>query len=334
MKGFPLLYEKIQKIINYKKVNSNLNNTKDEKEIKMIIKKNYLLNIKSTQTKKCKEKQKKFSILNINSKLTLENNQALFKNNNQSNDKLTTLNINNNIINNKNIILPYTDTEKNSFNYKDALKYDKRTYLQYYFSLLKTKHLFISAFLPMKDYNSMIIKICLFFFSFGLYYTINAFFFTDETMNKIYEDHGEFNFIFQIPQILYSTLISSIISFFIKFLSLSERNIIGIKNIKISEESSDKIKYLLKCINIQFFLFFILNFLLLILFWFYLSIFCVVYKNTQLYLIKNTIISFIVSLLYPLGLNFLPGIFRIPAIKSDNKKNECCYKISKIIQLI
>ena len=334
MKGFPLLYEKIQKIINHKKVNTNLNNSKGQKKSKKIIKKNKLLNINSIQQNNLKKRKKKFSIQNINSKAILRNNQTLFKNNNQSNDKLNTLNINNNIIGNDNKILPYTDSEMNSFNYKDALKYDKRTYLQYYFSLLKTKHLLIFAFLPMKDYNSMIIKICLFFISFSLYYTINALFFTDETMNKIYEDHGEFNFIFQIPQILYSTLISSVISFFIKFLSLSERNIISIKNVKVSEESSDKIKYLLNCIYIQFYLFFILNFLLLILFWFYLSIFCVVYKNTQLYLIKDTIISFIVSLLYPLGLNFLPGIFRIPAIKVDNKKNECLYKISKIIQLI
>ena len=47
----------------------------------------------------------------------------------------------------------------------------------------------------MKDYNSMIIKIFLFSFSFGLYYSINALFFTDETMHKIYVDHGIYNII-------------------------------------------------------------------------------------------------------------------------------------------
>ena len=37
-----------------------------------------------------------------------------------------------------NFLLNYTDKEINSFKYEIALKYDKRTYFQYYLSLLKT----------------------------------------------------------------------------------------------------------------------------------------------------------------------------------------------------
>ena len=57
------------------------------------------------------------------------------------------------------------------------------------------------------DYNSPIIKIFLFFFSFSSDFTINALFFNDDTMHKIYQDKGKYNLLFQIPQILYSTLI-------------------------------------------------------------------------------------------------------------------------------
>ena len=101
-------------------------------------------------------------------------------------------------------------------------------------------------------------------------------------MHKIYEDYGKYNFLFQLPQILYSTIISFIITFIVKELSLIEKKIIEIKN------SKD--------IN----MFFILIFLFLIAFWYYLSCFGVIYKNTQIYLLKNTIISFILSLIYPL----------------------------------
>ena len=52
-----------------------------------------------------------------------------------------------------------------------------------------------------------------------------------------------------------------------------------------------------------------------------------VYRNTQILLTKNTIISFCTGLLYPFGLSLLPGLFRIPALKSKNRK--CLYKISK-----
>ena len=72
------------------------------------------------------------------------------------------------------------------------------------------------SFAPYKDYNSKIIKMFLFFFSFGLDFTVNALFFSDDTMHKIYKDKGKFNFLYQIPQILYSTIISKFIDTFIR----------------------------------------------------------------------------------------------------------------------
>ena len=61
---------------------------------------------------------------------------------------------------------------------------------------------------------------------------INALFFSDNTMHKIYLDEGDFNFIYQIPQIIYSTIISSIISIIIKILVLSEKEILELKREK------------------------------------------------------------------------------------------------------
>ena len=83
----------------------------------------------------------------------------------------------------------------NNLSYKEALKLDKRNYCQYYFSLLRTKHIFIFTFFTNTDYNSKIIKIILFLFSFSLYFTVNALFFNDSTLHKIYEDLGRYNFI-------------------------------------------------------------------------------------------------------------------------------------------
>ena len=67
----------------------------------------------------------------------------------------------------------------------------------------------------------MAIKMILFFFSFCLDFTINSLFFTDETMHKIYKDKGNFDLLYQIPQIIYSTLISKFIDTFIRRLALS-----------------------------------------------------------------------------------------------------------------
>ena len=154
---------------------------------------------------------------------------------------------NNNIFNNN---IKLNDYEMNNLSYKEALKLDKRNYCQYYLSLVRTKHIFIFTFITNTDYNSKIIKIILFLFSFSLYFTINTLFFNDGTIHKIYEDQGNFNFIYQIPNILYSTIITSIINIIIKFLSLTEKNILEIK--KISNNMFEKSSKLLKCLIIKF----------------------------------------------------------------------------------
>ena len=246
---------------------------------------------------------------------------------NEKSKKATLINNNSNI--NK-WILKCNGYEINTLIYNKALLYDKRTYIEYYFSLLRIKHLIIFTFYTHNDYNSTIIKICLLFFSFALYYTVNALFFTDSTMHKIYEDEGMFNIIYQIPQILYSSLISSAINNILKYFSLTEKNVIEIKREKINLER--KVRNTLKCLKLKFFLFFSLSLFFLSIFWYYLASFCAVYKNTQIYLIKDVLISFALTLLYPFGLCLLPGILRIPSLRNPEKEREYMYKISIIIQ--
>ncbi len=120
----------------------------------------------------------------------------------------------------------YNDNEINSLSYKKAIKKDKRRYIEYYLSLLRTKHPFVFSFCYNKDYNSKIIKIDLFFINFIIYYSINAIFFNDDTMHKIYENEGDYTFLYEIVHIVYTTLICSGINTSLKLLSLSEKNIL------------------------------------------------------------------------------------------------------------
>ena len=180
-----------------------------------------------------------------------------------------------------------TDSELDDLEYEEAKKYDKRTFFQYYWSNLKQNQLIIFTFLPNSDYNIIYAKIGLFIVSFGLFFCINAFFFTDETMHKIYEDKGIFDFIFQIPQILYSSIISSIIDIILKKLSLSENKILDLKS-EILEQNLDftnsqtKANQVKKNIKIKLIIFFVLSTLLMIFFWYFISCFCGVYINTQM----------------------------------------------------
>ena len=226
----------------------------------------------------------------------------------------------------------FNDFELNTMNYKDALEKDKRSYFEYYLSLIRTKHPVIFSFFPIQDFNIFIIKICIFFLSFSINYAFNAVFFDSTVIHNIYKNEGNYDLVYLLPKIFYSFIISYIIIIIVKFFSLPERDIIIIKNEKIVSKAKEKVPKVERCVIIKNICYFIISIVFLILFWYYLSSFGALYKNSQVHLIKNTFISFIFSLVFPFFINLIPGIFRRIALSSTNK--EFIYKISKIIQIL
>ena len=153
-------------------------------------------------------------------------------------------------------------------------------------------------------------------------------------MHKIYEDGGSFNFVYQIPQILYSSIVSTALNSLIKILAISQNKIIEFKKIRHNLNISQKKKELEKCLHYKFIMFFIITFIFTIFFWYYLACFCAIYGNTQIHLIKDTIISFGLSILYPFGLCLLPCIFRLPSLSFKNRNKTYFYKVSLLIQML
>ena len=172
--------------------------------------------------------------------------------------------------------------------------------------------------------------LCLFFFSISLTLVINTLFFNDSVLHKIYIDKGVFNIKYFIPQIIYSALISSIILSIIKELFLIQKNILEIKHEKNKFHLQARVTLVLRHLKIKFICFYSFSLLILFLFLFYLSCFCVVYKNTQIYLIIIFLISYLVLVIAPFIIYLLPGVFRIYSFRNPG---ECLYKISQIIQL-
>jgi hypothetical protein len=230
--------------------------------------------------------------------------------------------------------MEYNDDEMNTLPYELALQFDKRTYWQYYVSLLKTKHDLIFSFFYNKDYNSKIIKIDLFFIGFTINYTVNALFYNEGTMHNIYESKGSFDIEYQLPKIVYSSLITMLLNILLKLLALSNDGIIEFKQNKDKNDVNERADALKKKLSIKFVLYFIISFIFLLFFWYYISMFGAIYRNTQFHLLKDTLVSFGLSLLYPFGIYLIPGFFRIPSLSDPKKKKECLYKFSRILQIL
>ena len=68
------------------------------------------------------------------------------------------------------------DYDLDNLDYKDAKLFDKRTFCQFYMSLIRNKHIIFFIFKPKYEFNSKIIRFCFLLFLFPLYLTINAFY--------------------------------------------------------------------------------------------------------------------------------------------------------------
>ena len=193
-------------------------------------------------------------------------------------------------------------------------------------------HPLFFSFSNYNDYNSRIIKIFLFFFSFASDLTINALFFNDYTMHKIYQDRGKFDLLFQIPQILYSALISRFIDTLIKTLALSQDIIIELKQEKRKNFIKKKYLKVLKAFRNKTIGFFVCAFIILSCFWYYITCFCGVYVNTQIHLIKDSLFSLIISLIFPFVIYLIPGVFRICALRMEKHSGRFLYKFSTFLE--
>ena len=221
------------------------------------------------------------------------------------------------------------DFELNELSYPEAIIYDKRTFFQVYLSLLKREHRILFTYFVCHDYNLIYVKLSRFIFLLATDIAMNVFFFSDVTMHRQFLNYGKYNFVQQIPQIIYSTIVSQIIEVFLCFLSLTDKHIYQIKHLEINQKNKKIILDVFKVIKIKLIVYWIFTFIFFGLYWYAVACFCAVYYNTQSAFLKDSFISFFISLVYPLILYTFPTAFRICALKCKN--NSCLFQISEVI---
>ena len=317
-------FDIIIKINRFKLENENIKTTNIDKKTNMNINENINIDKNKIQLNiKIKNKEQKKSKMKIKKKIRIRNkNESKNQINSENNSEI--LFDKKAILKDENLKLEeFNNIELNDLSYRIALIKDKRTFLQLYWSLIKTKHILFFSFFHLNDFNSQMIKIFIFFFTFAMNLVVSAMFYSDSTMHKIYIDDGSFDLAYQLPQMIYSLIISTILENLLNLLGLYEKDIIEFKNSKIMYNNKIFVR-----IKIKIVVFFIVIHILLILFWIYLGCFCTVYKNTQIHLLLDVLYSFGLSLITPFFVVLFPCIFRILSLRDKNGKRPIFYKVS------
>ena len=223
----------------------------------------------------------------------------------------------------------FIDEELNHLEYKYALEIDKRSFCLLYFSILTRQNTIIfSLSYCRNDFNLGILKFSLFIFQIILFTTISALFFTDNTLNNIYDKKNKFDVPFMIRQLGLTFIICFGVNILFKFLIRTHNKIVDIK------EEKENLKDGIKCIRCKLIVYFIITLCILILGWFYISSFCLVYNNTQLILFKCVLYSLAATFVYPFIICLLPTSLIICALSDEKKDRKCIYEFGKVLSYI
>ena len=315
----------IQKVLNhpnkrkYKPKIISIKKNLNQKQNEIIFNNNILKfssNNKSNIGQKLKLNSNSNSILNVLDKNPIKKIEGLFKFNKKAPQKKPKRD--------------YSDYELNELEYEEAVKLDKRSLFKIYWQTLQREHLIFFTFFNCNDYNLLSVKISRFVFLIVGDMAFNVFFFSDDSMHKLFLSYGKYDFIQQIPQITYSTIISQIIEVFLCFLSLTDKYIYQIKS-NLIDGNTKNIKDIVNCMRIKLIIFFVFVLIFFVIYWYIISVFCGVYRNTQKSFIKDSIISFSISLIYPFISYFVSACLRICSLRNSKKKAKCVYNFSYAI---
>ena len=221
-----------------------------------------------------------------------------------------------------------TEDQLNFAEFHIASKKDHRSFIKYYWSLLKMKQLFVFTFYTSDDFILRTTKIALFILFIGFYLTFTALFFNDSIMRAIYIYKGNTNAAVHIPNIILSSLCCLVASLIIRFVSLNEREISKITQLNNEKERKQLAEKMKSISKVKLIVMYAISGALLFLFWYYVSAFCAVFKNSQGHYFTNVLVAFILCNLWPCVISLIPALLRKRALDNGN---ETLYKVSQII---
>ena len=225
------------------------------------------------------------------------------------------------------------DFQLNNLEYLDACKYDKRSFLKTYWSVLKREHIIIFTFISRNDYNLFYVKIERFLILLCTQMFMNGLFFTDDSMHKATKS-DDYNFVQQLPKIIFSLIGTHVIEVFLCYLSMTDTVMYEIKELAKRKFTEQIISEKVNTMKKKLIGYFISTFILFAFYWYFVSAFCAVFQNTQKIFLLDFLIGTLLGYIDPFIIYLLKVVLRYLSLtKLTNKKGEIVYKISDLIPI-
>ena len=225
------------------------------------------------------------------------------------------------------------DFQLNNLEYVEACKYDKRTFLKTYWSVLKREHIILFTFVSRNDHNLFYVKIERFIFLLCTQLFMNGLFFIDDSMHKTTKSK-DYNFVQQLPKIIFSLICTHVIEVFLCYLSMTDTVIYEIKDLSKRKHTEQIIAEKINTMKKKLIAYFIVTLVLFIFYWYFVSAFCAVFQNTQKAYLLDFLIGTIIGFADPFIIYLLKVALRYLSLaKLKDRKGAIVYKISDLIPI-
>ena len=202
-----------------------------------------------------------------------------------------------------------------NYNYEYAIKYDNRDFWRIFYIILLSKENILNTFFFKSPLEIKSLKYSLFIFSYTSDFALNALFYFSQNISDKYHYEGEnlywFSLLNNLTISIFSTLFSYLLVKILGVLTNSKDSIENLfrtqeellrKNKKYKVDKNSKLliinnlQEIYKILKIKIICYVIIEFSILLFFFYYITAFCEVYKSTQISWVCDSLVSFALSI--------------------------------------
>ena len=210
--------------------------------------------------------------------------------------------------------------------YDDAIKYDKRTFCQYFYDKFMENQIIMNTFFNHDYLKPITIKVILLLLNIDLYFVVNGLFYSESYISELFHSDEEetfFSFFSRsISRIFYTTIIDVIISSIIDCMFIEEKKIKRI--FKREKEDYIKVKHeislIIKSAKKNNIIFLIVCFFISLVSWYYVCCFNNVYPGVKGEWIKSSIAIMIIMQLLSFFAGLVVALIRLISFQCKSEK--------------
>ena len=224
----------------------------------------------------------------------------------------------------------YLKTDFDDMEFEDALRYDNRTFCEYYCDRFRENQIIMDTFFNPETLKPMSIKIIILLLNIVLYFFINGLFFSEDYVSDLFNSNEKEKFFSFFPRsilrFIYTTIVSGIIAIIVDFITVDEKRVkrLFLREKKNTLQIRFEISVITNDIKRNYLILMIICLLIDLIVFYYFNCFNNVYPHLKDEWIKSSIFIIIIMQILSMLTGLLEALIRLIAFKC---KSERIYKV-------